>query len=192
MNIFLIGSSSEFASNIALEFVKKNNNVYKFGRANLSYLDYNAMKEELSEYPDPDIVIFNTHCPGHYVDISKQISVEQFLDISQEFNKVFYNKLYLYDICKQADHFVFITSSITQWHEDIGFEKLMYRQFRASEQQIMKCIAVDGKLSYGLCPGGMDDDPEAYATKLAQIILKQDKKLNGRIHLVGEVLHWDE
>lgn len=189
MNIFLIGSSSEFASNIALE-LEKNNKVFKFGRSNLSYLDYNSMKKEFSKYPDPDIVIFNTHCPGHKIDISKQISVEQISDISQDFNKVFYNKLYLYDICKKADHFVFVTSSITLWHDhDLGFEHLMYRQFRASEQQIIKCIAIDNKLSYGLCPGGMDEDPEAYATKLAQIILKQDKKLNGDVHLVGDFLH---
>ena len=190
MNIFLIGSSSEFASNIAFE-LEKNNKVFKFGRSNLSYLDYNLMKKEFSKYPEPDIVIFNTHCPGQKIDISKQISVEQILEISQEFNKVFYNKLYLYDICKKADHFVFVTSSITKWHDDddLGFDHLMYRQFRASEQQIIKCIAIDGKLSYGLCPGGMDEDPKAYATKLAQIILKQDKRLNGDVHLVGDFLH---
>jgi len=192
VNVFLIGSSSDFATNIANE-LQKEHNVYKFGRANLSYLDYDAMKEEFSKYPDPDIVIFNTHCPGGpQIDISKKIANLHLLDISQEFNEVFFNKLYLYDICKKANHFVFITSSVTLWHDDLGFERLMYRQLRASEQQIMKCIAVDGKLSYGLCPGGMDEDPEKYATKVAQIILKQNKDLNGRVHLVGEILHWDE
>lgn len=191
MNIFLIGSSSTFATNVAKE-LQKEHNVYKFGRANLSYLDYNSMKEEFSKYPDPDIVIFNTHCSGGQINIQKEFKNLHLLDMSQEFNQVFFNKLYLYDICKKADHFVFITSSITLFHNELGFEKLMYRQFRASEQQIMKCIAVDGKLSYGLCPGGMDDDPEAYATKLAKIILKQNKQLNGRVHLVGELMHWYE
>ena len=190
MNIFFIGSTSRFAK-MVISNLEKNNTVYKFGRSNLDYKNYDQMKEEFSKYPDPDIVIFNIRCSSTTVDYNRSLVDSELSEISKNFYSSFFTKLHIFDICKKASDFVFITSSITKWTHDpkLGLNHIMYRQLRASEQQIMKSIASEGKLSYGLCPGGMDEDPEGhegYAKNLANIILEQDNKLNGTVSLVNQ------
>jgi len=187
MNIFMIGSSSNFATAI-IDELEVNHKVFKFGRSNLNYLDYDQMKEEFRKYPEPDIVIFNIRCLGTTVDYNRSLTESELLEISKNFYSSFFTKLHIFDICKKASDFVFITSSITKWTHDpeLGLNYIMYRQLRASEQQIMKSIASEGKLSYGLCPGGMDEDPEGYAKNIANIILEQDKKLNGTVSLSNQ------
>ena len=190
MNIFFIGSTSEFAT-MVISNLEKNNRVYKFGRSNLDYENYSQMKEEFSKYPDPDIVIFNIKCLGTTVDYNTSIIDSELLEINKNFYSSFFTKLHIFDICKNASDFVFITSSITKSSHDpeLGLNLIMYRQLRASEQQIMKSIASEGKLSYGLCPGGMDEGPEGhegYAKNLANIILEQDKELHGTVSLVNK------
>jgi len=187
VNIYIVGSSSAFATNIANE-LQKEHNVYKFGRSNLDYTNYSVMKEEFAKYPKPDIVLFNQHISGiGFEDLEVRQSTLDYI-IGNNFNNLrdtFYGKIFMYDILKDANTFVFITSSITSNTDpQFGLKQIVYRHLRASEQELMKSIYLEGKNSYALCPGGMDSDPEGFAIKTAKIILKQDKTLNGKVTLV--------
>jgi len=188
VNIFLIGSTSDFALNMASE-LEKTDTVFKFGRANLNYANINQMKTEFEKYPTPDIVIFNQHLGCIESDVLNTKQVE--LDVMIRRNcfswaETFYSKIYMYNILKNANTFVFITSSITDVdNKDYGLPHVTYRAIRASEQQLMKSIVLEGKNSYGLCPGGMDDDPEGFARKTAQIIVNENPdRLNGKVNSV--------
>lgn len=187
MNIFFIGSSSNFANNVICK-LEEENTVYRFGRENLNYTNYTDMQKVFKEYPKPDVVIFNIKCCGTTIDYTKTIEKDELDDLNDNFYTSFYTKLHIYDLCKEAEQFVFITSSITKWSHDpeLGFNNIMYRHLRASEQQIMKAIASEGKLAYGLCPGGMDSNPELYAENLAKIVLEKDNNLKGTVSLVNE------
>ena len=190
MIIFMIGSSSSFAQSI-ISFLKEEHNVFQFGRKNLNYKNRQLLEKEFSKYPKPDVVIFNQQCAtDDYTDYSQQIPKEITASINNLVEDFIVSKLYIYDILKDAGRFVFITSSVTFWYDeksiDVGKNKFFYRMFRAAENELLKCICIEGTNAYGLCPGGMDDDPERYAKTLAKMAVSQDKELKGKIHLVGE------
>jgi hypothetical protein len=187
VNIYIVGSTSQFAIDIA-EVLENDHNVFKFGRKNLDYSNYSVMQEEFAKYPKPDLVIFNQHVSGiRFDNFDVGQSTLDFI-VGRNFNALrdsFYGKIFMYDILKDADTFVFITSSITQIDDkEFGLNQIVYRHLRASEQQLMKSIFLEGKNAYGLCPGGMDEDPKGYAQKVARMILKEDKELNGKVTLV--------
>ena len=72
MNIFFIGSSSNFANNVICK-LEEENTVYRFGRENLNYTDYTDMQKVFKEYPKPDVVIFNIKCCGTTINFTKTI-----------------------------------------------------------------------------------------------------------------------
>jgi hypothetical protein len=190
MNIFMIGSSSSFAQSI-ISFLKEEHDVFQFGRKNLNYKNRQLLEKEFSKYPKPDVVIFNQQCATEdYIDHSQQIPEKITASINNLVEDFIISKLYIYDILKDANKFVFITSSITKWYDeqsvDVGKNKFFYRMFRAAEKEILKCICIEGVNAYGLCPGGLDHDPERYAKTVAKMSVSQDKGLHGKVHLVGD------
>ena len=183
MFIFIIGSTTPFPKHIADYLNNAGHKVILFGRDTLDYTSPVQMEEAFSKYPKPDIVVFNQRVNGGAsgrgqlkfpspITASSIDGFNKFIkDTDKNLQQTFYGKIAIVEILKDCKQFVFITSSITRMVHKYGFENLSYRYLRASEQQLMKCIALEeGKKAYGLCPGGMNLDIELFAIATAKII----------------------
>ena len=203
MVIFMIGSSTAFPQTIAEYLGTAGHDIHLLGRDTLDYTKPAQMEKHLKTLPDPDIVVFNQRVVGGEVSkYSRSNTVDMlYLDDFEKFKSLndenladsFYGKLAIYDILKDCEQFVFITSSITKHTLEYGFRHLAYRYLRGAEQQLMKCIALEpGKTAYGLCPGGMDANPEKFAIATAKIIngeLEEEDyvSLNSNVTLVSSI-----
>jgi NAD(P)-dependent dehydrogenase (short-subunit alcohol dehydrogenase family) len=203
MVIFMIGSSTAFPQTIAEYLGTAGHDVHLLGRDTLDYAYPALMEKHFETLPSPDIVVFNQQVAGGEVSkYSRNNKVGMlYLDNFEKFKRIndknltdsFYGKLAIYDILKDCKQFVFISSSITLRTNEYGFRHLAYRYLRAAEQQLIKCIALEeGKTAYGLCPGGMDLNPEKFAIATAKIIngeLEEDEyvSLNSNVTLVSSL-----
>ena len=204
MVIYLIGSTTPFPTTIANYLETAGHEVIKLGRDTLDYYSPAQMETAFKEYPAPDIVVFNQRVAGARYPTAVSPMDPDYLDSIEQFARINNNSLHgsvwskvvIHQILNKCKQFVFITSSITLNNTDIdmGFSRLSYRYLRASEQQLMKCISIEpNKTAYGLCPGGMDLDPELWAEGTAKIIngeLSDDQyaDMNGEVTLVSHLL----
>jgi hypothetical protein len=170
--VWLFGSTSPFAQALKAALESAGHSVVAYGR---DTVDYNEPKEFVEGLLGPDMVIFNQHVGGGFM--------EPFLDYHPAFHRdytmkpvyehldsVLLFKLYLIHYYSRAK-FVFVTSSIAVLKEH-GLDLVMYRMLRSLEHQIIYAAAADGINAIGICPGGLNSDntPE-YAGKTIELAL---------------------
>lgn len=172
MIVWLFGSTSPFAQALTAALEYAGHGVVAYGR---DTVDYNEPKEFVQGLVEPDMIIFNQHVSGGFM--------EPFLDyhpalqrdyamkpVYEHLDSVLLFKLYLTHYYSKTK-FIFITSSIAVLKEH-GLHLVMYRMLRALEHQIIYAAAADGINAIGICPGGLSsvNTPE-YANKTIELAL---------------------
>lgn len=167
------GSTKEFGKNLVNGF----NTVISFGRHNVDYSDVEGfllkVKENPSEYPIPDVIIFNISNNGHYIDLNKTFTPKEditfLMDVIQT---TFYFQLrviewFFYNF--KNKRVLFLTSmecaSIVSDNETVDSDifkngdLLLYRMTRALEHQVIHTQNVliknhnDNNIIMGVCVG---------------------------------------
>lgn len=176
MIVWLFGSTSPFAQALMAALESAGHDVFAYGR---DTVDYNKPDEFVKNLTAPDLIIFNQHVGGGFMQPFLQYGPEFHRDhtlkpIYAHMDSVLLFKTYLVEHFKQSK-FVFITSSIAVLKEH-GMELLAYRMLRAVEHQLIYAATADGINAIGICPGGLNSENTVeYAGKTVALALSNPK-----------------